>query len=148
MAHQYDTATPNIHLPACIQSVAHNQLWSRIARTTAASLHEITPPHPLDVYSIQSHPLHELFICQVIFNLLSQFVDWVEIVGETKIGNDNVAVSIEQQVLQLQVTMYDSFLVEVPDARYELGEKSTGSVVLEVSMVQDVVEQLPTGSIL
>jgi hypothetical protein len=65
-----------------------------------------------------------------------------EAIGEPEVGDDHVPMSIEQQVLELQVAMDDFLLVDVPDAGYELGEELGGVALAEVAVSEDVVEQL------
>ena len=46
----------------------------------------------------------------------------VKAVGETEIGNDDISVLVEQQVLELEITVYNVFLVEVVDTGDQLSE--------------------------
>lgn len=64
-----------------------------------------------------------------------------EPVRETKVGDDDVAVPVEQQVLELEVTVDDALDVEVHDARDELGKELGSVLFLEVPVRQDVIKQ-------
>lgn len=65
----------------------------------------------------------------------------IKSVCEAKVGDDNVAVTIEKQVFQLQVAVHYSLLVEVTNARHKLGEQATSSIVFQVSVVEDIIEK-------
>lgn len=43
-------------------------------------------------------------------------------VCEAKVGDDDIPVPIEEEILKFQITMDDFFLVNVPDGGYELGK--------------------------
>lgn len=68
----------------------------------------------------------------------------VESVGETKVGNDDIAVLVKEQVLQFEITVDYVFLVKVVDAGDQLGEELLGVSFLEVSIGENVVKELST----
>lgn len=65
----------------------------------------------------------------------------VEAVGESEIGDDHVAVSIEEEILEFEITVNDSFPVKVRDSRDELSEESRGVALLQVSVSEDMVKE-------
>ena len=71
----------------------------------------------------------------------------LEAVGEPKVGHDHVPVSVEEQILEFEVTMDDLFLMKVPDSRNELGKQLAGVAFLEVAVGEDVIEEFATGGI-
>lgn len=79
---------------------------------------------------------------------LAQFVGGIENVGKPEVGDDDVAVPVQQQILELEVAMHDSLLVQISNARHELREQPTRRRILEVSVRQDVVEELAARRIL
>lgn len=68
----------------------------------------------------------------------------LEGVGESEIGDDDVPSLVEEEVLELEISVDDVLGVEVVDSRDELSEELGGGVLLEVSMSEDVVEELST----
>lgn len=68
----------------------------------------------------------------------------VEPVRETEIRNDDVTVAVEEEVLEFEISVDDSLAVEVRDSRDELSKESRRIAFLEVSVCEDVVEQLST----
>jgi hypothetical protein len=80
--------------------------------------------------------------------LLGQHLVWVEGVGEAEVGDDDVAVAVEQQVLELKIAMHDAPLVQVADAGHQLGEQSPRHRLLKAALAEDEVEQLTTGRVL
>ncbi|KAI6761498.1 hypothetical protein HG531_002051 [Fusarium graminearum] len=118
-----------------------------ITRTSTACLHEITLPGAIHLDSIQAHSLHKLLVCEVKFLLLGQFFVGIKSVCEAKVGDNNVAVTIEKQVFKLQVAVHYSLLVEVPNARHKLGKQATSSIVFQVSVVEDIVEKFTSGCV-
>ena len=69
-------------------------------------------------------------------------------VGETKVGDDDVLVAIEEEILQLQIPVHDALLVQVTNAGDELRKEPPRRAVLQVAVVEDVVEQLAARSVL
>ena len=53
-----------------------------------------------------------------------------KVVGEAKVGDDDVAVAIQQEVLELQVTVDDVLLMQVGDAADELRKEAAGVALL------------------
>ena len=71
----------------------------------------------------------------------------LETVGEPKVGDDHVPVSIEEEVLEFEVTMDDLFLMKVPDGRNELSKQLASVTFFEVAVGEDVIEELAAGGI-
>ena len=71
----------------------------------------------------------------------------LEAVGEPKVGHDHVPVSVEEQVLEFEVTMDNLFLMKVPDGRNELSKQLASIAFFEVAVGEDVVEQFAAGGI-
>lgn len=78
---------------------------------------------------------------------IAELVGGVEDVGKAKVGDDDVAISVQQQVLELQVPVHDTLLVQVADAGHQLGEQTTGGRILEVAVSEDVVKELTARSV-
>ena len=79
--------------------------------------------------------------------VFGQLVARVEGVCKAEIGYDDVAVAVQEQILELQVTVDDLLLVDIPDTRDELAEQFTGVFLAKVSVGQDMVEQLTAGCV-
>ena len=71
-----------------------------------------------------------------------------EAIGETKVRDDHVPVSIEEEVFELEVTVDDLFLVNIPDARDELTKEFARVLLLQVAVGEDVVEEFTTRRVL
>ena len=71
-----------------------------------------------------------------------------EIVRKAKIGDDHIAVAVEEQVLELQVAVDDLFAVQVRDARDELRKEAARLALLEALLRENVVKQLATRAVL
>ena len=63
-----------------------------------------------------------------------------EPIGETKVRDDHVPLSIEEEVFEFEVAVDDLFLVNVPDARNELTKEFARVLLLQVAVGEDVVE--------
>lgn len=72
----------------------------------------------------------------------------LEPVGEPKVCDDDVPVSIKEEVFELQVPMDDLLLVNVPDAGDELRKEFCGVTLAQIAMGEDMVKELATGSVL
>jgi hypothetical protein len=70
-----------------------------------------------------------------------------EAIGEPEIGDDDVAVAVEEEVLEFEVAVDDFFLVDVPDTGEELGEEFCGVFFFEVAVGEDVVEEFAAGGV-
>ncbi len=68
-------------------------------------------------------------------------------VGEAEISDDDIAMAVEQQILELEVPMNDFLLVDVPDARDELREELAGILLPQVAVGEDVIKQLASGGV-
>ena len=68
-------------------------------------------------------------------------------VGEAECRDNDVAVTVEQQILELQVAMNDFLLVDVPDAGDELRKELACILLPQVAMGKDVIKQLASGRI-
>lgn len=139
-SHQDDTTTPNIDFPTSIQRVAHYQLRSRVAWTSAARLHEVAPAHPVRLCLVQAYAFHKFAVRQVQFLLFRQLVVRVERIGKAKIRNDDVSVPIQEKVLQFQVSMHDALFVKIAHARHQLCKQSFRRIVLQVPMIQNIIK--------
>ena len=71
----------------------------------------------------------------------------LEAVGEPKVGHDHVPVSVEEEVLEFEVTMDDLFLVKVPNSRNELSKQLASVTFFEVAVGEDVIEKFAAGCI-
>lgn len=72
----------------------------------------------------------------------------LETVCKAKVCDDDIPVAIKEKVLELEITVDDFLLVDVPDTRDELGKELCGVFFLEVAMGKNVVEELASGGIL
>ena len=71
----------------------------------------------------------------------------LESVCEAEVGDDNVTIAVQQQVLQLQITVDNLLGMQVGHAGYEL-RKELGSILLaKVSMSENVIEEFASGCI-
>ena len=143
--YQDNTTAPDVDLATSVERVAHDKLGRSIARASTASLHEIAATR-LGV--VEAHLSYEVLVAQPVLDLLAQLVLGVEGVGEPKVGDDDVLVAVQQQVLKLQISVYDTLLVQVAHTGYELGEQFTRGTVLQVAVVENVVEELTARCIL
>ena len=66
----------------------------------------------------------------------------LEVVGEAKVCDDDVAIAVDEEVLELEIAVDDLLGVDVADAGDELGEELAGVLFLEVAVGEDVVEEL------
>lgn len=146
--YQNDTTTPDIHLASGVEGVADNELGSCVARATATCLHEITLPGSVALDAVQTHSFHEFPVGEVKLLLLSEILIRIESVGKAKVGNNDVAVAVQEQVFQFQISVNDSLLVKIADTRNKLGKQTAGRIVLQVSVVENIVEQLASRCIL
>lgn len=69
-------------------------------------------------------------------------------VGKAKVRDDDIPVTVKEQVLELEVPMNDFLLVDVPDAGDELGEQLASIFLSQVAMGEDMVEQLAARRVL
>jgi hypothetical protein len=136
--HQNNTTTPDIDFASRVKRIADDQFRRSVAGTSAASLHEITASSCVGPF--QSQRSYVVFVSKSILNLLAELVVGIKGVCETEISDDDVLVAVEQQVFELQISMYDTLAVEVSNTGYELGEQLACRAVLQVTMVQDVVK--------
>lgn len=105
-------------------------------------MHEIASSEPLFVLEIKSFALDVVLIANVVLLLLVQVVVCVEGIGETKVSDDDVLVAIQEQILKFEVTVHNTLLMQVSDTGHQLGEKSPRGGIFEVSMVQNIIEEL------
>ena len=80
--------------------------------------------------------LHEI-ICAVL-----------ETVCKTKISDNDVAVAVEEEVFELEVTVDNFLLVDVPDAGDELRKEFRSVTLAQIAMGEDMVKELATRSVL
>mmetsp|Transcript_26940 Transcript_26940/g.75743 ORF Transcript_26940/g.75743 Transcript_26940/m.75743 type:complete len:310 (-) Transcript_26940:208-1137(-) len=69
-------------------------------------------------------------------------------VGKAKVGNFDVQIGIQQEILRLQVAMGNLLEVAVLDSRNDLVEEVAGLVSRQASFGHDVIEQLSSGNVL
>ena len=67
-----------------------------------------------------------------------------ETVGKTEVGDDDIAITVQEQVFKLQVTMDNLLLVDIPDTGDELSKQLASVSLTEVPVSEDVVEELTT----
>ena len=65
----------------------------------------------------------------------------LKLVGKSEIGNDHISVSVEEQILQLEVAMDNFLLVDVPNTGDELRKQLRCVPFAKITMGQDVVEE-------
>ena len=94
---QNNTATPDVHLLACIERVTHHKFWRSVARASATGLHQIASSHPFRVEAVQLEFSNKVFVGQIIFNLVGKLIDRVEGVREPKICDDDIPILVEQE---------------------------------------------------
>ena len=68
-------------------------------------------------------------------------------IGEPKVGDDHVPVSVEEQIFEFEVAMDNLFLMKVPDGGNELSKQLAGVAFFEVTVGEDVVEEFAAGGI-
>ncbi len=71
----------------------------------------------------------------------------LEAVCEAKVGHDHVPVSVEEEILEFEVTMDNLFLMKVPDGRNELCKQFASVAFFEVAVGKDVIEEFAAGGI-
>jgi hypothetical protein len=71
----------------------------------------------------------------------------LEAISEAEIGDDDIAIAVEEEIFELEVAVDDLALMDVPDAGDELGEKTAGILFLEEAMGKDVVEKFSAGGV-
>lgn len=147
-SYQNDTAAPDVDLAAGVERIANDEFGCRIARASAARLHQITSSIAAVQNPVKLHLLDVVFGCQVVLDLVAKLVGWIEHVCEAKVSDDDVTITVEQQIFQLQIAVHDAFLVQVAYSRNQLGEQTARSIVFQVPMVQNVVEKLSTRCVL
>lgn len=69
-------------------------------------------------------------------------------VGKAKVRDDDVAVPIQKEIFKLEIAVNNLFRVNVRYAGYELCKELASVLFFKVSVGKDMVEQLPTRSIL
>lgn len=69
-------------------------------------------------------------------------------VRKTKISNFHMHIVIEQQIFRLQISMHNHMTMTIVDARYNLLEETAGFVFQQFTMLDDIIEQLPSAHIL
>lgn len=80
---------------------------------------------------------------------LHQIVSLVlEAVGKSKICDNNVSMTVKEKVLEFEVTMDDFLLVNVPNARDELGEELCSISLTEMAVGENVIKKFTARSAL
>lgn len=67
-----------------------------------------------------------------------------ELVGESKVSDDDVPGFIEEEIFEFEISMDDVFRVQVMDARDELGKEFRGIAFFEITMGKNVIKELST----
>lgn len=89
-----------------------------------------------------------VFVGDSPFCVFAQLVGRVECVGKAEVSDDDVLIAVQQKVLQFEITVDDALLVEIAHTGHKLGKQPPSCWVLQVSVVEDVVEQLASRGIL
>ena len=141
-SYQDDTTAPHIDLCATIQAVAHHKLGSCVAGASARSGHEIAPSQVVPTDLIKPMVFNEFAIVQIVFGAFWKLVAGIKGIGEAKVSDYDVLRVVKKEILEFQVSMDDPIPVKVADARDKLCEKPTSLVVVEVSVLQDMIKEL------
>ena len=64
----------------------------------------------------------------------------LESIGESEIGNDDVSMFIKQQILELEITMDNVFLVKIVDTRDQLRKELLCILLFQVPACQNMVK--------
>ena len=144
MTYQNNTTAPYVDLATRVERIADNQLRGGVAGATTARLHEIALPCAVGLDLVEADLLDKVTIAQVEFLFLAELLVGVKGVGKTEIRDDDVAVSVEEQVFELEITVDDALLMQVAHAGHKLGEETASGIILEVAVVQYVVEKFST----
>lgn len=65
----------------------------------------------------------------------------LETIGESEIGNDNIAIAVQKKVFKLEVAVNNFALMDVPYTGNELGEKAASVFFFEEAMGENMIEQ-------
>ena len=65
----------------------------------------------------------------------------LEAISEAEVGDDDVAVAVQEEIFELEVAVDDFTLMNVPNAGDELGEKTACILFFEEAMGENVIEQ-------
>jgi len=65
----------------------------------------------------------------------------LEAISEAEVGDNNIAIAVEEEIFELEVAVDDFTLMDVPDAGDELGEKTACILFFEEAMRENVIEQ-------
>jgi hypothetical protein len=68
----------------------------------------------------------------------------LEFTSEAKVTELDATTLVEENILQLEVTMNDAFVVEICDGETELTEQQPGLVFAESPFLDQIIEQLST----
>ena len=138
--YQDHTATPHVNFATGVKGVTDDQLRRRITGAAAAGLHEITSA--VAICALQPQLFYVFLVAQVEFDLFAQLIVGIERVGETEICNDDIPVAVQEQVLELQISVDNASSVQVPDARDQLREELARRNIFEISLIENVIEEL------
>jgi hypothetical protein len=70
-----------------------------------------------------------------------------ESVGETKVGNDDVAVLVEKQILELEITVDNVFSMEIVDTGYQLRKELLRVLFFQIPASEDMIKEFSSWSI-
>jgi hypothetical protein len=74
------------------------------------------------VRSFEAQGPYEFLVAQSVLNVLAELVVRVKGVGETEICNDDILIAVQQQVLELEISVHNTLPVQIAHAGDELGE--------------------------
>jgi len=70
----------------------------------------------------------------------------LEFTSETKVTELDATALVEENVLEFEITMNDAFVVKICDGETELTEQQPGLVFAESPFLDQIIEQLSTGT--
>lgn len=83
-------------------------------------MHQISLSSPVELYPVKAHSFHKVLVCEIQLLVIREIVVGVECVCEPKIRDDDIAISVQQKILKLEISVHDSLLVEIAHTRDEL----------------------------
>lgn len=110
-----DTTGPDIDSGTHVLSIRDDEFRGSVARRTTGGVHEVT--------------------------LTGGFV---KLIRKAKISDNEIPSSVQEKVLQLEITMNDALCMKIRYTRDQLGKKATSILFLEVTMGKDMIKELPT----
>ena len=65
----------------------------------------------------------------------------LETIGKAKVGDDDVAMAVKEEILELEISVNDLLLMNIPYAGNELREEFGSVAFTQIAMGKDVVEE-------